>query len=470
MNKQRFNEELSKIDFPEHEVMETIRNGIKKGKKGSERKKRVRVKRLAITSSIAASAFLASGLLFAPITNVLASVPIIGSIYDRFSMQIGYELFESNLVTQLNQTASSNAIDVTITSAYYDGNVIGLTFLAKGDRISLDKMEERGPEVGYSSYLFDGDEQKQWAGSMTSLEKSDDGYVGAIEFYNTSTDLPKNYTLPLTFTSITGVKGKWQFDIPVTQVPSQTISAKEQMISAIETDHAIQIESVTKGKATTFINYKTTLPAEGENDEINITVFDNLGNRLSKSSADVLATEQHNGVVVNDTRELFTSKISEDAQYLTIQPELRKDEQQTISSLDQSAPFTVESSRFDYKIKVNSIKQDKNQIIIDYHVQNISSGALRDDIIQNFADFITLIKSENIRKDDNGQLDMNHIIGDQIRSTQTTALDKNYHFQSVYTLSTSNDTDTANYSLMVPFGTLSSNQPIEMDPVRFELK
>ncbi|SNZ03178.1 protein of unknown function [Terribacillus aidingensis] len=470
MNKQRINEELDKIDFPEQEVMNTIKNGIKKGKKDTERKKRVRVRKLAITSSIAASAFLASGLLFAPITNVLASVPIIGSIYDRFSMQIGYELFESKLVTQLNQTASSNAIDVTITSAYYDGNVIGLTFLAKGDRISLDKMEERGPEVGYSSYLFDGDEQKQWAGSMASLEKADDGYVGAMEFHNESADLPKNYTLPLTFTSITGVKGKWKFDIPVTQIPSQTIAAKEKIISAHETNYAIEIESVTKGKATTFLNYKTTKPADGENDEINITVFDNLGNRLSKSHAEVLATEQHNGVLLHDTRELFTSKISEDAQYLTIQPELRKDEQQTVSSLDQSAPFTVESSRFDYKIKVNSIEHDKNQIIIDYHVQNINSAELRDDIIQNFADFIMLIKSENIIEDDDGQLDMNHIISDQIRSTKTTAVDENYHFQSVFTLSNSNNTDIANYSLMVPFGTLSLNQPIEMDPVRFELK
>ncbi|PAD23098.1 DUF4179 domain-containing protein [Terribacillus saccharophilus] len=473
MNKQDFNDEINKIEFPRNEVMNAINNGIKKGRRKKGLRNKSGLKKVVAASSIAASALLVSGLLFAPVTNVLASVPIIGAIYDRFSMQIGYELFESNLITQINDEAKSNGIEITITSAYYDGNVIGLTFKAEGDRVSLDRIgEQEEPEVGYSFHLSDGDEQKQWSSSMTTgLEKTSDGYVGAMEFDNPNADLPEDYTLPLTFTSVTGVKGIWKFDVPVKQIPSETIAVKGESISKENKDYSIHIESVTKGKATTFLDYKTTFPLDGKNDEINLTVFDDKGNRLSKSHADVLSVDQSNGLVENDYRELFSSKIAKNTEYLTIQPEIRKDEVDTLISLDKRTPFVVDSNRFEYKIQVNHIKQNENQLILDYDIQNVDSEELGKDIVQNFADFIMLIKSDNIHKDDVGQLDMNQMIDHQIRSNQAKEIDDDYpHFQSVFTINNVKELNIKDYSLTVPFGILSRNTPIEMEPVIVELK
>ena len=53
-------------------------------------------------------------------------------------------------------------------------------------------------------------------------------------------------------------------------------------------------------------------------------------------------------------RELFTSKIDEDASYLMVYPEIRKYEADTINSLDYSIPFQIESNRFDYQITVTT--------------------------------------------------------------------------------------------------------------------
>lgn len=464
MNKERFREEVSEIEFPMDDVFVAINNGMEKGRKEKLSNKKSKLKMIGTISSVAASAFFASGLIFAPITNVFASVPVIGSIYEKFSLQIGHELLESNLITELNQEATSNGVDITLTSAYYDGNVIGITFKAEGKKVSLDSIGDKGPETGYSFHLFDGDEQKQWSGSMTVLEETTDGYVGAMEFYSSDADLPTNFTLPLTFTSITGIKGVWKFDVGVEQIPLETIQSQAESILK-EEGYSLQMDSVVKGKATTLLKYKTTSPLVGKDDRIEITVFDNEGNRLSKNHADVISTDYYNGVIDKQIRELFSSKINENAQFLTIQPIINRYEQDTVESLEQRTPFMVESNRFNYKIKVNKIEQNGQKLILDYSVMDINSDTIRKDIIQNFADFIMVIKSENIHRDENGELDMNKTINYTIRSNKAEVKEgEDLHFQSSFEIK--DGVDYRDYSLMVPFGTLSLNEDIKMEPIK----
>jgi len=468
MNKEHFRKELSKVEFPKEDVFDVISKGIAQGRKEKITKQKVKLKRIGMLLSGAASTFLASGLIFAPITNVLASVPVIGSIYEKFSLQIGHELLESNLVTQLNQQATSNGVHITITSAYYDGNVIGITFKAEGKKISLDSIGDKGPETGYAFHLFDGDEQKQWSGSMTVLEETTDGYVGAMEFYSSDADLPTNFTLPLTFTSITGIKGVWKFDVPVEQIPLETIQSQAESILK-EEDYSLKMESVVKGKATTLLKYKTTSPLVGKDDSIEITVFDNEGNRLSKNHADVLSTGSYNGIIEKDIRELFSSKINGNAKFLIIQPIINRYEKDTVKSMGQRTPFMVESSRFNYKIMVEKIEQNGEQLILDYSVLNVNTDTIKKDNLQNFADFIMVIKSENIHRDKNGELDMNKTINYTIRSNRAEVKEGgDLHFQSTFEIE--DGVDYQDYSLMVPFGTLSLKEDIKMEPIKVYLK
>ncbi|WP_153727864.1 DUF4179 domain-containing protein [Salinibacillus xinjiangensis] len=471
MNKERFHKEIDEIEVPKSEILNAIDNGLEKGRNEKKPKRKSKAKIFSIGASIAATSFLASGLLFAPISHALSSIPVLGSIYEKVGLQIGYELLESDLVTQLNQKATSNGVDITITSAYNDGKIIGVTFKAKGDKVSMDQVGDNGPETGYNFHLFDSDEQNQWSSTMTQLKETEDGYIASMEFYHPNANLSEKNTLPLTFTNITGVKGLWKFDVPVEHTPMKTIysDAKTELDNQV---YSLKMESVVKGKATTTLNYKTTVPLAGKKDNIRITVFDNEGNRLSKFNPDVLTTDVHGTKVVKDNQELFRSKISEDATYLTVHPEIVKRDNDVIHSMEQATPFVVESSRFDYSIKVNSIQQEGERLILDYNIQNINAKSMREDIIQNFADYITIIKSDNIKRDENGGLDLGKMLEYKIRSDQAKIQeDGELHYQSTFDIKDPKTFNYEDYSIVVPFGTISANEePVKMKPIKVELE
>lgn len=471
MFKEQFNKEINEINVEKSEIFDAIDKGMEKGRNEKTPKRKSKAKILGAIASVAASTFLASGLVFAPITNVLASVPLIGSIYENFSMQIGSQLSKSGLVTELNQNVTSNNVDITITSAYYDGNIIGITFKAQGDRLSLDNVGgDKGPENGYGFHLFGGDEREQWSSSMTGLEETEDGYVAAMEFENPDANLPEDYNLPLTFTSIAGVKGNWTFNVPVQKFPSETIHTQAE--SKVKGQaYSLKMESVEKGKATTMLNYNTTFPLAGKNDDIRLTVVDNEGNELSTRHAAVLETEQNGDLVEKETRELFDSKISDKAEFLTIQSEIVQHEEDTVTSLDQTTPFMVESERFEYSIRVNKVEQNGNKLILDYNIQHTDTDTIRKDIIQGFANFIMLIKSDNIHRDKNGELVMRKMLENRIRSNTAEIIDEeSLHFKSTYTIENPDEFDIRDHSIMVPFGTLSANDdPIKMNPIKIDL-
>lgn len=471
MNKEHFNKEIDEIEVPQREIFAAIDKGLEKGRKEKIPKRKSKGRLFSTVAAIVVASFLAAGFIFAPISHALSSIPLLGSIYEKVGMQIGYELLESDLITQLNQKASSNGVDITITSAYYDGNIIGVTFNAKGDKVSMDRVGDRGPETGYNFHLFDGDEQNQWSETMTEFAETEDGYIASIEFYNPDANPSKNYTLPLTFTYITGVKGVWKFDVPVEQIPSETVYS-EAKTELADQGYSLQMESVVKGQATTILNYQTTLPLVGKDDEIILTVFDNEGNRLSKYGPNILTTEVNGASVVKETQELFRSRINEDATYLMVQPEIVKSDKDIVNTIDQSTPFIVESSRFDYAIKVNSVQQEGEQLILDYHIQNVDTNSIRKDLIQNFADFIEIINTDNVQRDEDDELDMGNMLEHMIRSDQAKLLeDDSLHYQSVFNIKNPKAFDYSDYSIVVPFGTLSANDKrIEMEPIKIELE
>ena len=411
---------------------------------------------------------LASGFVFAPVSNVLANVPILGSIYENFSSSVGYELFANDLVTSLNQKANSNGVDVTITSAYYDGNVIGITFKAVGKGLSIEHMDEGNrPVSGYSYHLFDGFDQNQWSSSGTELKETEDGFVGAVEFYNPDDQIPANFTLPLAFTHMADVNGTWKFDVPVEQIPSENIPAVYESTST-DGEYALKMETIIKGKATTLFEYKNIVPTIGIDDDIQIDIFDNNKNRLSKNHADLIEMNEENGMIEKSMRELFTSKIDEDASYLMVYPEIRKNEAEAIKSLD-SFPFKIKSKRFDYQITVSNVESIDNKLTVNYIIQNVNTDDFRKDIIQNFADFIKIIKTDEIKVDQHGEL-TNEMVELTVRSNEAKRInDDELHFESTFIIENPEEFDHKDYSLIVPFGTFSSNNPVKMEPIKIDL-
>ncbi|MCG3417670.1 DUF4179 domain-containing protein [Oceanobacillus jordanicus] len=467
MNKKHFQTEMENIDFPKMEADTAIDKGIQRARdqKGKERKKKYKL--ISTVSSTAAASFLAAGLVFAPVSNVLAAVPVIGSIYEKYGLNIGENLWKGNLVTEINESTSNKGVDITISNAYYDGNVIGVAFKANGKALSLDNLgENKGPEIGYSYHLFNGDEQNQWSSGATGITETEEGYVGTMEFYNPKADLSDIESLPLTFTSILGKEGNWQFDVPIEQIPAVESDVEGQVVWG---GYTLELEKLVKGKATTMLSYRTTLPASGKHDNIQLTVTDNLGNRLFKHHADTISAEENGDSVMKNIRELFGSKVEGDASKLIIQPEIRQYEQETTASIDQTLPFEIESERFSYFIRVTNTQVKDGQLVVDYALVNVDDQKLSQDIIDNFANYIMLIETDDIQTGESGETDPNQMINHQIRSVKTELINnESLQFQSSFPVDAA--LTMSDYSLIVPFGTLSSNQPIKMDPLEINLE
>ncbi|MGM0852883.1 MAG: DUF4179 domain-containing protein [Bacillota bacterium] len=464
MDRKWFEGEMDHIEVPKDEVFQAISTGIEKGRKQKVRKKTVKVS--AAFTTAAASMVLISGFLFAPVNNALAKLPVLGGIYEKVGSEVGKELYSSDKVTEVNQAATSNDVDVTITSTYYDGNIIGVTFKAKGDNLSIEHMDEGNrPVSGYSYHLFDGKDQNQWGSGSSGLKKDGDEFVGSIEFYRDGKEPLEDFTLPLTFTHMADVNGTWSFDVPVKRIPSETIETTARTESP-DGKFELQMTSVKKGKATTTLEYTYTV--ESEKDSLNLIVFDDLGNRLSKSGADIIETKKIDGKVQKTVRELFRSKLSDKARSLNVQADMERADEDAINSLKASPPFQVKSHRFGYQIRVEDIQNAKGKVTVDFTIDHIKEKQFRYDILENFAQFVQLIPSKDIKRNVKDELDYNEMLNHMLRSAKTKTVDKDtLRFQSTFALP--QDANLEDYSLIVPFETLSMNdKPVNLKP--FEIK
>lgn len=457
MNKEWFNEQLTNIEVPKEEVFAAIHRGIVLGKDEIKKtKKKFQPKKVAYIVSIAASLLFVSGFVFQPITAVLASVPIIGSIYENFDSEIGKKLDSKELVDKLNVKASDNGVDVTVTSAYYDGNNIGITFKADGKELSDTLANNAGPELGYSLQLFDGVEQKQWAGSREPLMKKGDEYIGAMTLEYPLKTLPSNFNLPLTFTYMGGKKGNWRLDVPIKQIPVEKIKSSA-VSSSHDNAYSLKMESVIKGKATTIINYQTRVA--DKNDTLNMRVYDNHGKRLFLHQVD-------------HGRATFRSEIDSKANYLMIYPEFNKYEDDTIHSLS-TLPQKIVSKRFGYIINIEKVQKNNQLLIVDYKVKNVNKSDFRKDIFQNFVDSIKLIKSKDTKNGLTGQALYENVKADSIIYAKKASVinEKELHYQSTFKIDQVKEFEYKDYSLMVPFGILSLNSnPIKLEPIKVYLK
>ncbi|MFQ3544528.1 DUF4179 domain-containing protein [Halobacillus rhizosphaerae] len=474
MEKEWFDQQLKDIKVPKAEIENAIEEGMKLGRNEKrQNKKKSKLKLTGLLSSSAAAVVLASGLFFSPVTQVLAKIPLLNLIYEETVSPIGVELFKDQLVTELDKKASDNGVDVTITSAYYDGNVLGVTFKADGDGLNIKDMDKgQRPVSGFGYYLYDGSEQNQLAGGSSGLKKMDNIFIGSMEFYQPKLKLKDGFSLPLTFTSILGKKGTWKFDIPIHQISNENVQVNAPSSTTPDRKYSLTINAIHKGKATSEIDYITKKPLIGMEDELTFHIVDDQGNRVGSYLSGNLLSEQHkNGALVTHKKSLFSGEIKKGTNYLKIFPEIRKEEFDTIEPL-KSSPFQVKSERFNYRIDVNKTYEKNNQLVVDYYIHHVDPEKYNNGLLMNFANQIKLIRSEDVIEEGDGQDQYEALKEDSlIYGRQGSMIDKEkMHFQSRFNIKDRQDFELKDYSLMVPFGIFSSNdEPIKMNPIKIEL-
>lgn len=255
MDKEIFFNKINEIEVPREEVVKSIKLGVNRAAKNSSSKKRKPISKAWVSATVAAGILVASSLIVPSFSRALADAPVIGGWYAGFNDVVGRNLEEQNLVKKLNQTFTSNGVDVTLTSAYYDGYLIGITFDVKGE-IKDDKDENY-----YVLYeLFNGDPYADETKELTTLEKTEDGYTGHIRIVYPYKDFPKISTIPVSFEEIGTKKGNWQFDVPVQQNPVEEHVFENKESTNPEGNIVFKVDSVITGKASTAIIYRITYP------------------------------------------------------------------------------------------------------------------------------------------------------------------------------------------------------------------
>jgi hypothetical protein len=441
MDKKQFHEHYESIDVPKEEVLKAITNGIDRASKNTKsRKKQI------LAGSVAAAILIASGFMHPSVTGVMAGMPLVGQL---FKDKVGENLAERELVTDLEEIASDQGIDVSITSAYYDGAVIGVTFDVKGKV----KTDQDGRLMGFYE-IFKGDETLGETKEIVYMESSSKGFSGHIQLSYPKEELPQNTSLPLEFKSIGEEKGSWKFNVPIKQLPYQIKTVNQE---SSNDSIKVQVDSIITGQASTAIDYTATFQSGQKHDDISLELTDDKGNPIHMLTDANLVRKQVGDLVILKGRTVIP-KVLENT--IEIQPKATLFEPDQFIKLNENTPVQVSSSRQELSVTVEKLVLKDKTFAIDFQV---NSGDNRDREFMLFHDFARtgVILTETSRKE---------IYEEQINHKIETLDKKQLRFRSTFDLSELKNFHAEHYVLRFNLESLATNMPTSLEPLKIDLK
>ncbi|MFC4559598.1 DUF4179 domain-containing protein [Virgibacillus kekensis] len=453
MEKKLLHEIYEKIEVPKDEVLDAIKTG--KARASHNVSKNNKNARKIIWSSVAAATiFISTSFISPSLSHVMANVPIIGNVYTTFNDAVGRSLHSQDLITELKQTSSYKGIDVAITNAYYDGAVVGVTFSVKGNV----RTEENGSIQGIYE-IFDGKGGISDSKELIYMERSENGYIGHIKLSYPKTELPSETSFPLEFKMIGGKEGSWRFNVPIKQLPYQTVSVDK---GTNEKDAGVNIhfDSIIKGKASTAINYTATLPIEGKHDQVRLEVYDDQGKKINISTdgIDLETVEENNRIIVKG-RSIIPRSIKEETSYIEVVPKVALSENDYFIRLDEAMPVEINAKRQDLAVEIKNIAVQDKSITFEFQINNGNNMDKDISFYENFAsNDVSLVKESE--KD---------IYKEPIKHSVKVTNKKDLKFKSTFDISEINGFSKDNYVIRVNMGLLSTNIPVELEKVRINL-
>lgn len=446
MEKKLFSEEYEKIEVPKDDVIKAIKTGINRANSSNGSRK---IKVFAFSAAAAAAIFFSSGFIFPSISKVMADMPLVGLLFKDL---VEENLASQKLITQLNEKASYKGIDVAITSAYYDGAVIGVNFDVKGSV----KTDKEGNLIGFYE-IFDGDKSISETKELVYMEPTKKGFTGHIQLSYPKSALPADTTFPLEFLRIGEKKGTWRFNVPIKQLPYETVTINKE---SEKDDYKVQIDSVIYGKASTAINYTASLPSQGNHDDVRIEVYDDKGNPIDPITDMGLEKKKGGEQIVVKGRTNILQPLKGKTSFVEIRPQVAISEPFQFVALDEQTPVQVKSDRQNISVLVEKITVKDKTFTVDFQVNN---GEKRDRGFMFFHDFarndVTLVKET--RKD---------IYEKPMKHTVKTLDKKKLRFRSTFDISKLDDFNPDKYVVRVHLDSLAMNMPLELDPVKIYLQ
>lgn len=412
---------IEKIVVPKEKVFSAINRGLK-----TEQGRKIKKKKVLVGSAAAAALLgitIASGFVNPTMNKVLANTPLIGGIFQEFNDSTGLELANQDAVTELNQSSTKNGVTVKLTSAYFDGSVVSITgFVDENVEKGHNEKGEVSFETNFEHYKGDND---PWGGSQ-SLKKVKNGYNFQWKMDYPYKSFKENFTLPITIHNINGIKGEWNFDIPIKQEKNRTLAINQEQ-GYPEDQVKIRIKEILTAKASSSLIYETDEKYKGDYIYIKEAV-DNKG-KVYRFGDDTLLdeSEQEDGYQSTMRREM--TKLDTDTTSLTFYPQLSVSDPKVQQLLDKKT-FALNSKRLNFGLQVNDITQKGTNLVIDYKFTGLANELSKDqlDLFENNLKYEFLLVDKEylgVIDPENHSISMNKV---------KTINSKTAHFQSTFDL------------------------------------
>ena len=351
---------IDKIVVPKEKVFNAIDKGLKNVGQGRKTKKKK-----VLAGSAAAAALLgitvASGFINPTMNKVLAKAPLIGGIFQEFDDAMGVDLANQDAVTQLNQSLTKNGVTVKLTSAYFDGSVVSITgFVNEEVENGRNEKGEVSFDVNFEHNKGDND---PWLRSKSNdIKKVENGYNFQWKMEYPYKSFKENFTLPITIHNINGIKGEWNFNIPIQQEKNSILALNHEK-GYPDDEVKILIKEILTAKASSSLVYETVEKYKGD-DIIISKAVDDKGNVYRFGNQTVLEdSEQEDGY--HSTVRTEMSKLNSSATSLTFYPHLSIAVPKVEQLLDKKS-FTLKSQRLNVGLQVNEVTQKGEKLVVDY--------------------------------------------------------------------------------------------------------
>ncbi|MGR3764170.1 DUF4179 domain-containing protein [Rossellomorea sp. NS-SX7] len=354
-----------KIPVPKEKVLSAISKGINRGEsRGHGKKKKILAGALSTAAVLGIT--IASGFVSPAMNHVLANAPLIGGIFQEFNDQMGVDLASQNAVTELNQAVTKNGVTVKLTSAYFDGSVVSITGFVD-DGVDNGRNEEGEVSFDVNFEGNNGDNDPWLNGQSRDVRKVDNGYNFQWKMDYPHESFKENFTLPVTIHNINGIKGEWNFDIPVKQDQNSSV-AIEQGHEYPDKGGSIRIKEILTAKESSSLVYETTQKYKGDDIRISKAV-DEKGNVYRFGNRTILEESEQEGGYQSAVRTEMT-KLKAGITSLTFYPQINVTAPREEQLLDKRT-FTLKSERLGLGLQVNDVVQKGDQLVIDYQLTGL---------------------------------------------------------------------------------------------------
>ncbi|NEU32341.1 DUF4179 domain-containing protein [bacterium LRH843] len=201
-----FKKEIDDIHVPTEKLDEIIINTVKEA--SEKRKRPIRKKALYSTGAaiIAFGLLLGSAAISPAMANVVAQIPIIGSIFSGSGDRGLVQVSEQGLTNVIGESQVVGGTAITIDEVFYDETRFSIGFSIESEESLEEYYLSSGPD-----FTING-ETVSWGGSYKETEVTPTYRTGLVHV-DPLKKLPENFLLDLTFH---GKDGKqWDFSLPI---------------------------------------------------------------------------------------------------------------------------------------------------------------------------------------------------------------------------------------------------------------